>query len=66
VENTTPVGCKAKKTNKQTNKQLDWSQLVRNYVLKHVIEGKIKIEMRGRRGRRRCKEIVDKLREKRG
>jgi hypothetical protein len=40
--------------------------LRRNCLLKHIIEGKIKgrIEMRGRRGRRR-KQLLDDLNEKR-
>jgi hypothetical protein len=40
--------------------------LRRNYLLKHVIEGKLegRIEMIGRRGRR-CKQLLDGLKEKR-
>jgi hypothetical protein len=40
--------------------------LRRNSLLKHVIEGKLegRIEMRGRRGRRR-KQLLDDLKEKR-
>jgi hypothetical protein len=39
----------------------------RNCLLKHVIEGKIKgrIEVKGRRGRR-CKQLLDDRKEKRG
>jgi hypothetical protein len=39
--------------------------LRRNYLLKHVIEGKLegRIEMTGRRGRRR-KQLLDDLKEK--
>jgi hypothetical protein len=41
--------------------------LCRNCLLKNVIEGKIegRIEMTGRRGRRR-KQLLDDLKEKRG
>jgi hypothetical protein len=41
--------------------------LRRNCLLKHVIEGKLegRIEMTGRRGRRR-KQLLDDLKEKRG
>jgi hypothetical protein len=41
--------------------------LCRNCLLKHVIEGKIegRIEVTGRRGRR-CKQLLDNLKEKRG
>jgi hypothetical protein len=41
--------------------------LCRNCLLKHIIEGKIegRIEMMGRWGRR-CKELLDDLKEKRG
>jgi hypothetical protein len=40
--------------------------LLRNCLLKHVIEGKLeeRIEMTGRRGRRR-KQLLDDLKEKR-
>jgi hypothetical protein len=40
--------------------------LRRNCFLKHVIEGKIKVitEVRGRQ-RRRCKQLLDGLKEKR-
>jgi hypothetical protein len=40
--------------------------LRRNRLLKHVIEGKLegRIEMTGRRGRR-CKQLLDNLKEKR-
>jgi hypothetical protein len=40
--------------------------LRRNCLLKHVIEGKLegRIEMTGRRGRR-CKQLLDDLKEKR-
>ena len=39
----------------------------RNCLIKHVIEGKIegRIEVKGRRGRR-CKQLPDGLKEKRG
>jgi len=41
--------------------------LRRNFLLQRVIEGKIKgrIEVRGRRGRR-CKKLLDDLKERRG
>jgi hypothetical protein len=41
--------------------------LRRNCLLKHVIEGKIEegIELTGRR-ERRCKQLLDDLKEKRG
>ena len=41
--------------------------LCRNCLLKHIIEGKIegKIEVMGRQGRR-CKQLLDDLKEKRG
>jgi hypothetical protein len=41
--------------------------LCRDCLLKHAIEGKIKekIEVTGRRGRRRCKQLLDGLKEKR-
>jgi hypothetical protein len=41
--------------------------LLRNCLLKHVLEGKLegRTEMRGRRGRR-CKQLLDDLKEKRG
>ncbi len=41
--------------------------LHRNYLVKHVIEGKIegKIEVTGRGGRR-CKQLLDDLKGKRG
>ena len=41
--------------------------LCRNCLLKHAVEGKIKerIEVTGRRGRRRCKQLLDGLKEKR-
>jgi hypothetical protein len=41
--------------------------LRRNYLLKHVTEGKMEgwIEVSGRRGRR-CKQLLDDLKEKRG
>jgi hypothetical protein len=41
--------------------------LRRNCLLKHVIEGKLegRIEMTGRKGRR-CKQLLDDLKEKRG
>jgi len=41
--------------------------LRRNCLLKHVIEGQIdgRVEVMGRRGRR-CKKLLDYLKEKRG
>jgi hypothetical protein len=41
--------------------------LRRNFILKHVIEGKIegRMEVMGRRGRR-CKELMDDVKETRG
>jgi hypothetical protein len=41
--------------------------LHRNYLIKHVIEGKIegKIEVMGRGGRR-CKQLLDDIKGKRG
>jgi len=41
--------------------------LCRNCLIKHIIEGKIegRIEVTGRRGRR-CKQLLDDLKEKRG
>jgi hypothetical protein len=45
---------------------LDGHTLLRNCLLKHVIEGKIeeRIEVTGRRGRRR-KKLLDDLKERR-
>jgi hypothetical protein len=38
--------------------------LLRNCLLKHVIEGKIEGRGRGGRRRRRCKQLLDDLEEK--
>ena len=45
---------------------MDWSHLAQNYLLKHIIKGKIegRIDVTGRRGR--CKQLLDDLKEKRG
>ena len=48
-------------------KKANWNAhiLLRSYILKHGFEGKIKggIEVKGRRGRRRRKEILDDFKE---
>jgi hypothetical protein len=57
----------AKKGNEKKEDQLGWCRLCRNYVLKHVIEGKVrrKAIVTGRRERRH-KQLLGCLKENRG